>query len=967
MSEDPRRERELFEHVLGLPPDERDAYLHAQCEDDDALRHRIASLVAAHESVGSQIPEDPLPAVDATDARATALGSSTTPEQIGVYRLETKIGEGGCGNVYLAVQREPVKRRVALKLIKFGLDTERFVSRFEAERQALALMDHPSIARVFDGGATETGRPYLVMEYVEGLPITDYCNAHQLDVRARVRLLRQVSEAVQHAHQKGVLHRDIKPSNVLVSHVDGRPLPKVIDFGLAKAIGAELTEKTLLTEQNQIMGTPEYMSPEQAAGNSADVDTRSDVYALGVLLYELVVGRMPFESESLRGQGILEMRRLIIETDPPRPSQRVSSLGDRIADIARERSTTPSTLTRSLRGDVDWIISKCLEKEPDRRYETAAALAKDLDAYLENRPVEAGPPSRIYRIRKAVRRHRAAFAAAVAVLLALALGITGTTIGMVRAREEARRADRESVVASEARAQAETDAKAARASESRARTAERVAREAETIAREAQAEAERARENEAQARLDAEREAKIAAEVNRFLVDDLLTSADPNHSKSSDITVLEVVDAAARTLAGRFDGEPAIEGASRLTLGRTYLALQRTDAARRELSIARERFEEAGGADDDRTLEARSLLASCDYWSADYDSAEREWLAVLTDAEAALGPESEVIVTTKGRLGFLYLRQARFDEAEPLLLACESLSMKRFGTRDLRTVLAMANVAQLYQWRKQAAQAESKYQETLEYLREGFGDDHPQTLLTLTNLASVCNERRRYDEARAFLEEAVAGQTRVLGREHGYTLDAMNNLAFAYQNLERLDEAEAMFREVFATRVRLLGDDHPKTLLSMSNLGNLLRVRGKLDEAEPLLTKALAGTRAAQGPTHPNTMYCLQDLTRLHQLRERHDLAAATLGEIVEVLRQTQPDNASQIDRILQMRFDAFEKAEDVAGAESVLLERHALHADAAEGKSNSQTRRLRSAIIGFYREHGMDDKADAWAAGPER
>lgn len=877
---------------------------------------------------------------------------STTPEQIGPYRLTAKIGEGGCGNVYLAEQSEPVKRRVALKLIKFGLDTERFVTRFEAERQALALMDHPSIARVFDGGATETGRPFLVMEYVEGLPITDYCDEHRLDIRARVRLLRHVAEAVQHAHQKGVLHRDIKPSNVLVSHIDGRPLPKVIDFGLAKAIGAELTEKTLLTEQNQLMGTPEYMSPEQASGNNVDVDTRSDVYSLGVLLYELVAGGTPFESESLRGQGILEMRRLIIEQEPPRPSQRASSLGERLADVASDRSTSPTTLTRMLRGDLDWVISKCLSKEPERRYETAAALAKDLDAYFENRPVEAGPPSRLYRLRKAVRRHRAAFTAAVAVVLALALGITGTTIGMVRAREEARRADHESEIASKARAQAEAEAGAAR--------------KAESLAREAQAEAELARASEADARQEAEREAKIAAEVNRFLVDDLLTSADPNHSKSSDITVLEVVDAAARTLGGRFEGEPVIEGASRLTLGRTYLALQRIDAARHELQLARERFATAVGANDERTLETRGLLASCDYWSADYESAEREWVDLIADAESALGPECTVVILAKGRLGFLYLRQARFDEAEPLLLACEDLSKKHFPARDLRTATAMANVAQLRQWQRRFDDAEAKYREAVEYLRNGFGDDHPQTLLALTNLASVCNERGRHDQAREYLEEAVAGQTRVLGPEHGYTLDAMNNLAFAYQKLGRLEDAEPIFREVLDARRRVLGDEHPKTLVSMSNLGNVLRVRGSLDEAEPLLVAALAGTRRTQGPTHPNTLYSLQDLTGLHQARERYDLAAETLGEIVEILRTTAPDNTPQIDRILRMRFDAFEKAEDVAGAESVLLERHALHTTAAAGESNAQTRRLRRTIIDFYREHGMDDKAEAWTAGPE-
>src|SRR5262245_29589585 len=355
---------------------------------------------------------------------------------IGRYKLLEKIGEGGFGAVYVAEQREPVKRRVALKIIKLGMDTRHVVARFEAERQALALMDHPNIAKVLDAGATETGRPYFVMELVRGIPITQYCDENRLSADERLKLFLLVCQAIQHAHQKGIIHRDIKPSNILLTVNDGVPVPKVIDFGIAKATQGVLTDKTIYTQFQQFIGTPAYMSPEQADMTSLDIDTRSDIYALGVLLYELLVGKTPFDGKELLMSGLDEMRRTIREKEPIRPSTRLDSLmGDERTTTAKRRGAEMTKLTAMLRGDLDWIVMKCLEKDRTRRYETANGLAADVHRFLKQEPVIARPPTVSYRFQKMVRRNKLAFAAASAVTLALIAGLGFSIWSYLRERE----------------------------------------------------------------------------------------------------------------------------------------------------------------------------------------------------------------------------------------------------------------------------------------------------------------------------------------------------------------------------------------------------------------------------------------------------------------------------------------------------------------------------------------------------
>jgi len=436
------REKEIFEQALDITPtEERLRFLTSACGKDAVLLARVRALLRADESGESFLPEQP---------KATVVPITEKPgDRIGRYKLLQQIGEGGCGVVYMAEQTEPVRRRVALKVIKLGMDTKQVIARFEAERQALALMDHPNIAKVLDAGATDTGRPYFVMELVRGIKITEFCDEKSVPTADRLKLFTQVCQAIQHAHQKGVIHRDIKPSNILVTVNDGVPVPKIIDFGIAKATAGPLTDKTLFTAFEQFIGTPAYMSPEQAEMTSLDIDTRTDIYSLGVLLYELLTGRTPFDPSELLQSGLDEMRRTIREKEPDRPSTRLSTMAEgELTTVAKHRHTEAPRLIHLVRGDLDWIVMKCLEKDRTRRYETANGLASDIQRHLNNEPVVARPPSALYRIEKLVRRNRLAFTAAALVALALVLGIVASTcrpfaprasISKRRARPSARR------------------------------------------------------------------------------------------------------------------------------------------------------------------------------------------------------------------------------------------------------------------------------------------------------------------------------------------------------------------------------------------------------------------------------------------------------------------------------------------------------------------------------------------------
>jgi eukaryotic-like serine/threonine-protein kinase len=473
------RGQAIFDGALQLPSNQRASYVEQACADDTRLCGQVKGLLGAHEKADGFL-----------DPRTVPLETVVVPipvtekpgDKIGRYKLLQQLGEGGCGIVYMAEQEEPVRRRVALKVIKLGMDTKSVIARFEAERQALALMDHPNIAKVLDAGATETGRPYFVMELVRGIKITEYCDQNKLSTSERLKLFIQVCHAIQHAHQKGIIHRDIKPSNILVTLHDGLPVPKVIDFGIAKATQGRLTDQTLFTAFEQFIGTPAYMSPEQAEMSGLDIDTRCDIYGLGVLVYELLTGQTPFDAKELLASGLDKMRHTIREQEPERPSTRLSTmLNAELTNTASHRRTEPPKLIHLLRGDLDWIVMKALEKDRTRRYETANALGMDIQRHLDNEPVLATPPSSMYRFQKLVRRNKVIFAAAAAVALALITGL-GTSLYLL-ARE---RTARERAVAAEA-----TQAEMRREAEEGARIGQALGRAGLLLSREQYDQAEK--------------------------------------------------------------------------------------------------------------------------------------------------------------------------------------------------------------------------------------------------------------------------------------------------------------------------------------------------------------------------------------------------------------------------------------------------------------------------------------------
>ncbi len=606
MNEEPKDIKSIFAEALEKKTaEERAAYLDKACEGDGDLRSKVETLLKAHNEAGDFLE------VPAFDAKVTLDESPLTEKpgtRIGRYKLLQLIGEGGFGVVYMAEQEEPIRRRVALKIIKLGMDTKQVIARFEAERQALAMMDHANIARVFDAGATDTGRPYFVMELVKGIPITEYCDKNNLDTRQRLDLFIDVCKAVQHAHQKGIIHQDIKPSNVMITLHDGKPVPKIIDFGIAKATQHRLTEKTFFTEYQQFIGTPEYMSPEQAEMTGLDVDTRSDIYLLGILLYELLTGTTPFEAEKLRSAAYDEIRRIICEDEPPKPSTRLNTLGDALSDVAKHRHVQPAQLCKIVRGDLDWVVMRALEKDRTRRYETANEFAGDIERHLGDEPVSAGPPSVGYRLRKFVRRNRASVTAVAAVAAAIIVGFIVSTTMYFRAEAERDRA----------------------------------------------VEAERQTEQ-----LLAQEQA-----VTDFLYTDLLESIDPAKAMVREVTLREVLDAASERMEGRFEGEPHAELSVRQMWGQMYLKLGKYKAAKRHGDRVLEIFMKQLDEEDPDMLLLMRNLAALYLEQGWYDEAEPVLVKVLDAQRRVLGEEHRDTVRAINCLIMLYEAWGKPEKAD---------------------------------------------------------------------------------------------------------------------------------------------------------------------------------------------------------------------------------------------------------------------------------------------------------------
>jgi serine/threonine protein kinase len=686
---------------------ERDAFLDEACGLDVALRRRIEHLLRSHVEAGTYLET---PAIEALSPGMYAPPIGEGPgSRIGPYKLLQKLGEGGMGVVYMAEQERPVRRRVALKIIKPGMDSALVIARFEAERQALAMMDHVNIARVLDAGATEGGRPYFVMELVHGVPLTKYCDENHLTLRERLELFVPVCHAVQHAHHKGVIHRDLKPSNVLVTMYDGKPVPKVIDFGVAKATEQRLTERTLFTQYGVLVGTFEYMAPEQAEMSALGVDTRSDVYSLGVLLYELLTGTTPLDGERMKDAGLAEILRIVREQDPPAPSTRLSASAQALSAISERRRTEPQKLAKLVRGELDWIVMKCLEKDRTRRYETANGLARDVERHLNDEPVSASPPSRRYRLQKFARRNKALLGAAAAITVALVGGLGAATAGFVRAR-----IDRDKAVV-------------ARLSEAAQRQA---AQKAQSAAEKDRAAAERNLEF-------AKSEAAKAGEVVRF-VRQMLAKGGSGTGNNPSPTVREVLDDAVKALdEGSLAQQGGVEGGVRQTIGAAYLSLGLLDAADTQLRAAlslQTASLRSGHPDIATTCYSLGALA---YERKDYRTAAMHYREALDICRRAYGEQHTLYANTLSVLADVVGRTGDLKAADALHEQAVALNRKINGERSENTAISLHNRAITRRARRDYAGAEALYREAMAIYYELKGPGHRSYIHSLNNLAAM--------------------------------------------------------------------------------------------------------------------------------------------------------------------------------------------------------------------------------------
>jgi len=849
---EPQNLKAVFNEALERPAGpERLAYLDAACRDNTALRAQVDELLRDHEQVGrfletsaanrqpdagADTPSEPggHGAEDRPSPRPLSEGPGT---HIGPYRLLQKIGEGGMGIVYMAEQEKPVRRTIALKIIKPGMDTDQVIARFEAERQALALMDHQNIARVLDVGTTDAGRPYFVMELVKGVPITEYCDQNRLSPKERLELFARVCQAIQHAHQKGLIHRDVKPSNVLVTLYEGKPVPKVIDFGVAKAIDQRLTEKTMFTQLGQIVGTLEYMSPEQAEMGALDVDTRTDIYALGVLLYELLTGSTPLQKAKLREMAYTEVLRRIREEEPPKPSTRLNESRDTLPSVSAQRHSEPVKLTRLVRGELDWIVMKALEKDRTRRYETASSFARDIERYLAGDPVEAGPPSATYKLRKLARKHRGALTTigAFAGLLLLAAAISAYLAIQANRAERAARAA----------------AVATRRERDRAVDAESKAQENLVKVQEEETKAKQS-ESEARAVLD-------------FFQNNVLAAARPENL-GKDLTIKSAVDAAEPQIAAAFRGQPVAEASVRDTLGSTYWQLGELARAISQFEQCRQLLRGKLGPDHPETLLTMNNLALAYYSAGRLQDAIALGEEALPLFRAKFGPDDLKTLTIMNNLALAYQDTRRLSEAVSLLEQTLELRKSKLGPDHPETLATMNNLANAYREAGRLPEGLAILEETVKLKKAKLGLEHPSTLLTLSNLAGTYRDAHRIADALTLFEATLRLQKVKLGLDHPDTLSTTTHLARTFLNAKRPLDALPLLEETLKLRRARLGPEHPHTLLTINYLAAAYLDAQRWPEAEMAARECL-NLRGGKRPA---------DWERFHTMSQ---LGAALAGQ----------------------------------------------------------------------------------------
>ena len=881
------RIKEIVGAALEKEPSQRPAFLKEVCGADDSLRTEVESLLAASDS-SQDLSQGALKTIFND---ATSISKS-----VGPYQLLQKLGEGGMGQVWLAEQTSPVRRKVALKFIKAGMYDDSVLRRFQSERQSLAIMDHPAIAKVFDGGATPEGQPYFVMEFVQGLPITNYCDQQKLKLRDRLNLFIRACEGVQHAHQKAIIHRDLKPANILVVEIDGQPAPRIIDFGLARPVTPYFSGESLNTKLGSLVGTPGYMSPEQADPGVLDVDTRTDVYSLGVILYELLTGFLPFDADRWKKQRLDEVLRQLREEDPPRPSTKVSTDRKESSSRAKARGTVPEQLASQLRGDLDWITMKAVEKDRARRYGTPSELAADLSRYLKNEPVVARPASAGYRLGKYVRRHRLAVSIAAGLVLVLAGFAVVQAAQLRRITRERDRANRIAEFMT-------SMFKVSNPSEARGNT---------ITAREIL--------DKSSSEIDAglSHDPELKAQMMDFMgkiywhlglfgqSKELLTKAldirqhilGPEHPST-----LDSMQSLANTLADQGQVTEAdklyekVFETSRRVFGPTNrMTVMAMNSIALDM-ITETKYPEAEkmqrdileidrrtlGQDNPDTLTLLSNLALTLKYEGHFADAEKLNRQALEGRRRTLGADHPDTLRSANNLALnLAEEHASPKEAEELIRAALASQQRILGPTHMDTLESMNTLGMILEAQHKYEEEESVARHLLELATSSLGPEHPRTLLAMNNLAAVLDNEKQYAESAQLLSRVYEIQRRKRGPEKYATLLAMTNLAGILQDEKQYTEAEKLGREALQIERRKLGDENPLTLQQMFNLSNALELTGHDAEADKLLRETLEHQAHVYGPDNSTTALSTYTLGAWAARRGEKDKAFRLLRQAME-------------------------------------------------------------------------------------
>ena len=842
-------EESLFKIAVEMEPGTtRDDFLRESCGDNQQLFDRVHLLLQIqHEEPGfldepadeflnrlEGIAENPSGSFESKDS------DELVGQYVGPYKLLELIGEGGMGMVFMAQQTEPVRRMVAVKLIKAGMDTKHVIARFETERQALAIMDHPNIAKVFDAGNTDSGRPYFVMELVKGIPITEYCDQHRLDSTTRLTLFRKVCQAVQHAHQKGIIHRDLKPSNVLIAMFDDQPVPKVIDFGVAKATGDQLSDKTLFTRFGQIVGTLEYMSPEQAQFNNLDIDTRSDIYSLGAILCELLSGTPPFDRDTIRNQPLDETLRMIREDDPSRPSAKFSGSMDAVT-IAKCRSTSTHELGSSLAGDLDLVIMKSLEKDRARRYETASGLADDIRRFLNNEPVTACPPTSLYLFGKFARRNKAAMVIGSLLGLGVLFGITVLAVSnqMISQRE----ADKQ--------------------------VALKQASDNLQLAQQHQKQAEQNFLN--------------AQTVIEFVKNDIFGMSNTQEQSRFDeyATLAELLDRAAQNLEDRVGLAPHIEAELCLIIGLNYQALDNHNQA---IGFLRKSVDLYDGNLQEQ-IRARNALANVLSLARQNDEALLLQKKCLVMCRTELGDDHPLTLESMQNLAVIHRRVFQLAEAIPLLEKVLEIRKRKLGEDHIDTLKTVSNLGWAFVRAGQKDAAREALERSVAKQTAVLGIDHRDTLDSMNRLSWLYVDLRNYDKVVALREQILDVRKAKLGNDHRDTIKSMKSLVNGYEYDGQSDKAINLLQQILEIQTAKLGEHHLETLNTLSELASINGSEYPPEKKLQLMNQQWVAAKTTLGEDHPKTLKKKGNLAEYFLKNEQFEKALAMYQHILDATK----------------------------------------------------------------------------------